>query len=512
MSLLGIDVGTTGCKAAIFSTEGCVLASSYEEYDVSRPGPGWAELDAVAVWDKVRSTVRAVASQSSAEPVTALAVSSLGEAVVPVAMDRRILGPSILNFDMRGQEFLSQLKTALDDESLYRINGNTLGNQYSLTKLKWIKDHEPELYSQTYKFLHWSGFVAFMLGADPFLDHSLANRTLLFDVDQAAWSSELLVHSGLDREKLPELAPSGVAVGCVSSDAAADLGLRPGVTIVTGAHDQCANAVGCGVIAEGRAVYGMGTYICITPVFSARLEPRMMIERGLNTEHHAVPGRYVCFIYNPGGVLFKWFRNTFAAEEHRRARATGADSYSILTSEMPAEPSSVIVLPHFAPTGPPDFITDSCGVMTGLHLDTSRGDILKGILEGTTYYLKECVDSLPVTGIAISDYRAVGGGSKSDAWVQICADVLGRPFIRPVVTEAGALGAAIMAGVGSGVFADYETGVQAMVKLDRRFDPDPRRQERYRERFEIYRGLYPGTEQYLRDLHRSAHAANQTDG
>jgi xylulokinase len=173
---------------------------------------------------------------------------------------------------------------------------------------------------------------------------------------------------------------------------------------------------------------------------------------------------------------------------------------------MPAGPSSVTVLPHLAPTGPPAFITDSCGVMAGLHLDTSRGDILKGILEGTTFYLRECVESLPATGIAISDYRVVGGGSKSDAWVQICADILGRALIRPVVTEAGALGAAIMAGVGGGAFPDYDTGVQAMVKLDRRFDPDPKRQELYRERFEDYRGLYPPMEQYLRDLHRSVHA------
>jgi xylulokinase len=506
MSLLGIDVGTTGCKAAIFSAGGSMIASAYEEYDVCRPRLGWAELDAAAVWEKVRRTIRAVVLQSAADPVASLAVSSLGEAVVPVSEDRRILGPSILNFDGRGEEYLPRLRATLDDEALYRLNGNTLGNQFSLTKLNWIKGHEPGLYDRTYKFLHWSSFVGFMLGADPFLDYSLANRTLLFDVDRATWSEEMLACAGLDRDKLPNLAPSGTAVGNLSRDAAAELGLPPGATIVTGAHDQCANAVGCGVIAEGRAVYGMGTYICITPVFSRRLEPAMMIERGLNTEHHAVPGRYVCFIYNPGGALFKWFRDTFAAEDHRRARVTGADSYALLTSEMPVGPSSVTVLPHFAPTGPPGFVSDSCGVMAGLHLDTSRGDILKGILEGTTYYLKECVDSLPATGLAIGDYRAVGGGSKSDAWVQICADILGRPFVRPVVTEAGALGAAIMAGVGSGLFRDYETGVQAMVKPDRRFEPDPKRQELYQERFETYRGLYPLTERYLRTLHRSAHS------
>ncbi len=509
MSLLGIDVGTTGCKAAIFTTTGRMLASAYEEYDVSRPEPGWAELDAAAVWERVRKTVREVAPKSAADPVTSLAVSSLGEAVVPVSANREILGPSILNFDRRGEEYLAPLSAVLGGELLYRVNGNTLGNHYSLTKLKWIKDREPGLYSRTYKFLHWSSFVAFMLGADPLLDYSLANRTLLFDVGRTAWSEEVLARAGLDRDKLPDVTPSGRAVGALSRSAGADLGLRPGVTIVTGAHDQCANAVGCGVIAEGRAVYGMGTYICITPVFSARREPSVMIERGLNTEHHAVPGRYVCFIYNPGGALFKWFRDTFAAADHRQARASGMDTYSILTSEMPAGPGSVTILPHFAPTGPPAFITDSCGLIAGLHLDTSRGDILKGILEGTTFYLRECVESLPATGIAISDYRAVGGGSKSDAWVQICADILGRPFIRPVVTEAGALGAAIMAGVGDDTFPDYDAAVQAMVKLDRRFDPDPKRQALYHERFEIYRSLYPLTEQYLSNLHRSIHAGSE---
>jgi xylulokinase len=505
MSLLGIDVGTTGCKAAVFSTEGRMLASAYEEYDIHRPKPGWAELDAVVVWDRVKRTIGKVVSQSHADPVTALAVSSLGEAVVPVSERREILGPSILNFDARGEEYLDSLGAILDDEVLYRTSGNTLGNHYSLTKLKWIKDHQPALHARTYKFLHWSSFVAFMLGADPVLDYSLANRTLLFDVDRATWSEEMFERTGLDRLKLPDLAPSGVEIGTVSGLVAEDLGLSPTVSIVTGAHDQCASAVGCGVIEEGHAVCGMGTFICITPVFRRRREVSAMIQRGLNTEHHAVPGRYVCFIYNHGGGLLKWFRDTFAAAEHRQAQAVQKDIYATLTSEMPEGPGSVFVLPHFGQTGPPEFIADSCGVIAGLHLDTSRGDILKGILEGTAFYLRECVESLPATGIKINDYRAVGGGSKSDAWIQICADILGRPFMRPVITEAGELGAAIIAGVGRGVFPTYRAGVEAMVRLDRTFEPDPRRHGLYEARFEEYRRLYPLVKGYLKDVHRAGH-------
>ncbi len=505
MSLLGIDAGTSGCKIAVYSLEGNPLASSHIEYDIQRPRPGWAELDAPDVWEKIKDMIRDVIPRSAADPVTALAVSSLGEAMVPVDENRRILGPSILNFDVRGEEYLASLGAILDNQELYGINGNTLGNHYSLTKLKWIQDHQPGLFERTYKFLPWSSFVAHMLGAAPVLDYSLANRTLLFDMNRAAWSERMMALAGLDRAKLPDIAPSGTAVGTISGPMAEELGLAPNVTIVTGAHDQCANAVGCGVIEEGLAVCGMGTYLCITPVFSRQREPPVMMARGLNTEHHAVPGRYVCFLYNQGGSLLKWFRETFAAEEYLKARAGGEDIYAALIAEMPEDPSSVVVLPHFAPTGPPEFITDTCGIIAGLHLDTLRGDMLKGILEGAAFYLKECVDALPATGIKIDGYRAVGGGSKSDRWVRLCADILGRPFVRPVITEAGTLGAAIIAGVGSGIFPTYGAGVEAMVKLDRTFEPDPKKQELYEARFDRYRHLNPLTKDFLKDLHRGAH-------
>jgi len=500
MSLLGIDVGTTGCKAAVFSEGGQLLASAYAEYDAQRRQPGWAELDTAEVWARIKSMIGQVVARSSSDPVAALAVSSLGEATVPVTEDRQVLGRSILNFDVRGEEYLNGLSSVLEDERLYRINGNTLGNHYGLTKLMWIKHHQPEIYERTHKFLLWSSFVSFMLGADPVVDYSLANRTLLFDIDREVWSEELLELTGLDCAKLPDTAPSGTVVGTVSEHVARELGLPPNVAIVTGAHDQNATAVGCGVITEGRAAYGMGTFICITPVFSQRRDAAIMIECGLNTEHHAVPGKYVSFIYNQGGSLVKWFRDTFAAAEHRQAEAAGRDVYPDLFSEIPEGPSSIMVLPHFTTTGPPEFISDSCGVIAGLRLETSRGDILKGILEGTTFYLKACVESLSPTGIEIADFRAVGGGSKSDAWIQISADIMGRPFVRPAITEAGTLGSAIIAGVGSGVFSSYEDGVEALVRLERTFDPDPQRQKLYEIRFEKYRGFWPLVAEYLRHL------------
>lgn len=479
MSLLGIDVGTTACKVAAFSDQGSLIASAQAEYDVQRRQPGWAELDTDTIWNKVKQAILQVSSHCSADPVEALSVSSLGEAVVPITDEREILGASILNFDVRGQEYLAPLRERLDSEHLYRINGNTLGNHYGLTKLKWVKDHQATLYDRADKFLLWSSFVSFMLGSDPVADFSLANRTLLFDVDAGDWSNELLQVAGLDKRKLPRTAPSGTVIGSVAGQIAAELSLHTNAHIVAGAHDQCANAVGCGVIGEGHAVCGMGTFLCITPVFGERRDPAAMIKLGLNTEHHAVPGKFVTFIYNQGGSTVKWFRDTFAAEERRQAEGEGKDVYDRLFSETPVGPSAILVLSDFV----------SGGAFSGLRLETTRGEILKGIIEGAAFDLQSTVRALQPTGIEINDCRAVGGGSKSDIWIQTCADIFGRPFVRPRVTEAGALGAAIIAGVGCGSFRSYDEGVKAMVRLDRRFEPDPKRHLQYQEQFAKYQNL-----------------------
>ena len=500
MNLLGIDAGTTGCKVALFSLNGEILASAYREYDAQSPQAGWAQLDSSAIWELVKAAIRSVTAATPGAEIQAVSVSSLGEAVVPVSAGRQILGPSILNFDVRGEEFLPGLAAVLPDERLYAINGNTLGNNYGLTKLMWIRAHQPGLYERTYKFLHWGSFIAFMLGADAVVDYSLANRTLLFDIHLNDWSDPLLAIAGLDRGKLPATAPSGTVIGTVAAHMAAELGLPPGVQIVSGAHDQCANATGAGVVDAGSTVFGMGTYHCITPVFATPPAPPAMIALGLNTEHHAIPDRYVSFIYNQGGVVVKWFRDTFAAFEHRQAEAQGRSVYPDLFAEISLEPGHLLILPHFAPTGPPRFITDSAGMLAGLHLGTRRGEILKGIIEGVAFYLKELVDALPPTGIQIENYRAVGGGSRSDAWVQTCADIFGKPFTRPVIQEAGALGAAILAGVGAGVFAGYPQAVAAMVKLERTFEPNLARHTRYQASYQNYQRLAPRLAEMAREL------------
>jgi len=497
MSFLGIDVGTTGLKTAVVSDRGTILASGYEEIERHQPEPGWAELDAQSVWEQVRRLIQHTVSRARQDPVRALAVSSLGEAIVPVGPQGELLAPSILNSDVRGAEYLESTKRLIKNSELYALNGNTLGNQYTLTKLLWIRDHRREVFERADKFLLWGSYVAWKLGADPVVDFSLANRTLLFDLEQETWSAELMNRVGLDASKFPEPRPCVEPVGSVPARLAAELGLPKGVRIINGAHDQCASALGCGVLEEGQAACGMGSFTCVTPVFRVRPPADVMIRRGLNTEHHAAPGRYVSFIFNQGGFWVRWFRDAFAQAEWQTARKTGEDLYTRLFGEMPERPSTVQFFPHLSSRRdlkayPPP----ARGVLAGMDPGTPRGEILKGIIEGVTFDLRRRLDLADRAGIRVGELKASGGGSRSDQWLQLCADLLGRPVLRTQVPEAGVLGAAIIAAVGGGVFPNLEAGASQMVRPERLFEPRTATLDEYAVRHQRFLELGSGCRQW----------------
>jgi len=494
MSLLGIDVGTSGCKAAAYSVGGGCIASAHREYPTVHPRPGWAELDSRLVLARVKEVIAEVASKTAHDPITALCISSMGEAMTPVDRNGQVLANSILQVDIRGAEHARRLEAVFGREAFYAINPNIPGPNYSLPKLLWLRDNEPALFDGAWKFLLWGDLVSVMLGGEPVTSYALANRTLLFDIREEAWSAPLLAWSGIDAERLPRPVPSGTVAGEVRADVAAELGLPAGVKIVVGAHDQCCGALGAGICTGGKAVCGMGTVECITPVYNGIPSADTMLPIGLNVEHHVLPGLYLSFLYNQSGSLVKWFRDTFAAE------LQGDDVYGALMGEMPAAPSRLLVLPHFEMTGAPDFITDSAGVIAGLRTSTERGEILKAIIEGAAFYFVESLDALRGLGIDLSEFIATGGGAKSAAWLQIKADIYGVPFVRPRITECGALGAALLAGCATGVFSGPAEGVAQFVARERVFEPDMTRHAQYREMHAKYRQVYPAMKGLLAEL------------
>ena len=496
MSLLGIDVGTSGCKAGAFSSDGRLIAQAARTYPTLRRQPGYVELDSQEVWQKVQAVIAEVAAQTTSDPVTALCTGSIGEAVVPVTADRRILRDSILFVDRRGSEYADALMRDWGQERVFEINPNLIGPQYSLPKLLWMRDHEPDLYAAADRFLLWGDLVGYLLGCDPFASSALANRTLLFDLDRNDWSDDLLAWSGIYRRQLGKVVSGGTVVGSVSPGIARDLGLPPGVQVVAGGHDQCMNALGCGAVSPGQVIIGAGTFECLTPVYRKPAEKGRMLAARLNIEHHVIPDLYVSFLFNEGGSLVTWFRQAFAPNEPGDSQ----EIYDRLAAEMPVDPTRLLVLPHFDVPAWPRYIPDTGGMIVGLRTTTTRGDILKAIMEGVTLYFVEGLLALRDQGITINEFIASGGGARSDPWLQIKADIYGVPVVRPHHTEAGLTGAAMLAGLGTGIYATPAEAAAVFVRKDRSFEPNPARHDIYQERTALFSGLYDRNRETLRML------------
>jgi len=485
MSLLGVDIGTSGCKAALLSRNHRFGTCAVQRYSTVFGVPGSAELNSIAVKKAVWSVIREAASGAAKnDPVKALCVSSLGEALVPLSTGRKILGNSILGTDFRGQDTASLLHEKIGQKNFYRINQNIIGRNYGLPKLCWIRDHNHALWDKSAYFLSWSDTINFLLGAPPCAVNSLAQRSLLFDTRKKTWSKTLLKLTEIDENKLGNPCEGGDVIGCVSSEAAAELGLTRETKIIAGGHDQVMNALGSGCVRAGTAACGMGSFECITPVFSEHTDFNTFLRLNLNVENHAVKGLYVSFIYNQAGTLTTWFRNTFCSGMMECEKSF----FKKIESEIPKNISSVQTMPYFEMTGAPEFRSAS-GVITGLSPSTSRGEIYKSILEGITFYFHEHLQALRTAGYAASEFIVSGGGSRSDAWLQIKADIFGLPFYRLSISECGVLGAAALAGIGCGEYRSPEEALSGCQKRTREFTPDMKTHSLYNVKAEQYRKM-----------------------
>ncbi len=483
MSLLGLDIGTTGCKAVAFNLDGEVLASSYRKYAILSDNKGTAELNSIYVWEKAKEIIKEVSTQTKGDPIEVLSISSLGEALVPVSEDRNILSHSFLSMDSRGGEYIRQLLDKFEESEIFRLTGNIPGSFYSLSKLAWIKNNDPKLYNSTDLFLSWADFISFMLGGEAVANHSLAARTLMFDIQKGKWSEDIIHSMGLDKEKLPLPCNSGSHLGYVNGKIADQLGLTNRVSIIAGGHDQSCAVLGSGIKNKSRsAMYGLGTFVCVAAVFPEMPEPEYMYEKRLHIGSHVIPDSYITFIYNlSGGALINWFKEVFGGKNL---------DFSELFDEISGKENSIVAIPKFGTTGPPDFHSGSQGCFGGLSFYHKRGDILQAILEGTGFYIQDCFEKSGKVFERIDSLVATGGGSVSLKWLQITADILNKNVVRNRVNEASSLGAAIIAGVGSGKFSSWDEGVDCMVHQDIFLRPEGLNKGYYWEKFTRYKEYY----------------------
>lgn len=488
MTLLGVDVGTTGCKAAAVDLDGSLLATAYREYPLATPQPGWAELDPDDVWDAVCAAIREVTA-AVAEPPRALAFATLGEAVTPIDASGAALAPTIVSFDGRARECYEQLVGAVGPERLTAVCEVAPQPHYAVAKWCWIVREMPETYRRATTLACFGDLCAVRLGLPPVIDHTMATRTLAFDAAGGCWSSEILDAAGVDIGKLPVPAPTGTVVGAVAGRQARGLGLADGAQLVTGGLDQVCAAYGVGIGAgmDGSAMLSLGT----VAVLAAVLDADRPAGTSVPMVPYVVPGKRLAVAGTPaGGAVLRWYRDQFGAPD---GGTTGSadpdieeDVYERIVASAAEVGTDLIALPHFAGSRTAFADPEATAALVGLTFATERVHILRALLEGVALETAVMAERLAEAGAPVTSLRAVGGGSRSAVWMQIFADVLGVPVGSTASADAAAFGAALIAGAGTGL----ATGDSPSLPLAVRCEPDRAAGRRYRSKLERFRALY----------------------
>lgn len=490
MSIIGLDVGTTGCKAIVFSDDGNIIGQAAREYPIHTPRPDWAEQDAEEVWQLAWEALGEAVAAARHDPPVSLALSVQGEAVIPVSEDGRPLRPAILGMDTRTGAENKWLADSFGGEELFQRTGMPLHTVNTLPKLLWLQRNEADVWQQASQFLLYEDFFLRRLSGQATISHCLASRTQMYDLTAGNWAGDLLEACGIERERLAPLAPArGGMVGMLRTDLAETLGLKK-VTLASGGHDQACAALGSGVIETGLAMVSTGTAEVMEVAMATPALNDILRRGNISVYRHVVPGLYLAMTLNhSGGLLLRWFRDTLGAARVQEARLTGRDAYDLLLSGAPDGPTRLLVLPHFSGSGTPWFDTSSKGAILGMTFATTEADIAKAILEGLTFELRINLDLLREGGVSIRELHAVGGGAKSPLWLQLKADI-GRVSLRvPEVTEAACLGAALLGGVAAGVYPDLNAAVDRTVHLHRRIEPAA--DTPYEELYRLYQQVYP---------------------
>ena len=477
MNFLGIDIGTSGCKAVVFDANGCQLATAQRAYALHFTPDGGAELDSTEVMDKCLAVIAAAAQQAGRGTVQAIGISSQGEAFTAVDRTGKPLCRAMVSSDVRAESAAKQWPLEFGEERLYQITGHTAHPTFTLFKLVWLKEHRPDVWRQAALFLCFEDLLQHRLGVAPAMGWPLAGRTMLFDVRRHEWSSEILNRLGITPDQLARPLRAGTIAGPIT----VELGLARDAVVVTGGHDQPCGALGAGATEPGLAMYATGTVDCITPAFDRPVFTPDLRRHNLCTYDHAAPGLYTTVAYSlTGGNILQWYRDQFAP---------GQDYGDILKSAAP-EPTRLLVLPYWTPSGTPYFDLHTAGAILGLRLTTTRGEILRALLEGVAFEMRLNLEILQESGCAIRELRAIGGGAKSVFWTQLKADVLGRPITTLNVTEAGCLGVALLA-CAAVTGHPVPTLAQQWIQPHITLAPRPAAARWYDEQFAQYRQLYP---------------------
>jgi len=500
--LLGIDLGTSGTKTVLFDTQGNVVASHTVEYPLYQPKNGWAEQDPQDWWQAVQETVRAVLNQSGANPgdVKGVGLSGQMHGLVMLDGEGHVLRRAILWCDGRTQAQCDEITRKLEDK-LLSITANPALPGFTAGKILWVRENEPEIYEKCRHILLPKDYIRYKLTSQFATEVSDASGMNLLDVPNRCWSDEALSKLDIDPSLLGKMYESCQVTGEVTPQAAQATGLAPGTVVVGGAGDNAAAAIGTGVVDTGLAFTTLGTSgVIFAHADAVTIDPKGRV----HTFCSAVPGKWTVMSCTlAAGLSLQWTRNTLCSAEREQAAAQGVDPYEIMTGEAAQSPigaNRLLYLPYLMGERSPLLDSDARGAFIGLSAIHQRGDMIRAVLEGVTYSQRQCLDVFREMGVEITDMAACGGGSRSNFWRQMLSDVYGCPVKTIASAEGPALGAAILAGVGAGVYADVVQGCAAAVRPGTRQLPNPEAGAAYEPFYKLYCRLYPALGESFHDL------------
>ena len=490
MLLMGLDVGTTGVKAAVFDESGEMKGYGFEEYEVVCQKPGWAEQDAERVFQAACRVMGEAAAQSGGG-IAAIGLSVQGDAVIAVDEHFRPVAPVQLGMDYRCRAESDAFAREFGEEWLFQKTGMRPHPLNSLCKVRNFVQATPETDRKTARYMTYSDYMLSRLGADePVIDHTMATRTMGVDLKTLDWDDALLAAAGVDRARLSKPVPSGVQVGRLDPMLAEALHISPRAMLVTGGHDQPCAAVGAGVVRPDLALDSHGTAEVVSSAFDAPNTSDAMFKGGFPCYAHAAAGMYFTFSLNhTAGILYRWFVENFCQPDAQEAAQKGARLYEYVLSQSPDAPSPVIALPYWSGKCTPNWNLAAKGLMIGMTMATTRYDEARAIVEALCFDLLENIEALKAAGVRIESLRAVGGGARSPIGLQMKADVTGLSVHTLKVREAACLGAALLAGVAAGAYGSAREAA-SIVRLDATYEPRPGMHARYGERYALYRRLY----------------------
>ena len=492
--LLGIDVATTGTKALLIDEEGKVVTSATKEYPLSTPRPLWSEQDPTDWWEGTVASIRELLEASAVDPAAIVGLGLTGQMHGLVLLDRggQVLRPAILWNDQRTGPQCEWITETVGFERLLEWTGNSALPGFTAPKILWVREHEPAIYARVAHILLPKDYIRYRLSGEFATDMAGASGTLLLDVKRRDWSVEMLEALEIPAQWLPPCHEGPQVTGVVSPAASEETGLEVGTPIVGGGGDQAAQAVGVGAVNPAIVALTLGTS---GVVFAPTVEPVVEEKGRLHAFCHAVPDRWhlMGVMLSAGGSL-RWFRDALGREEIAEATEKGVDAYEILLEGAKAVPvgsEGLLFLPYLTGERTPHADPLARGAFVGLTLRHSKAHLVRAVLEGVAYGLRDSLELLRQTGVSDPEQvRLSGGGARSPLWRQILADILDIELVTVKVNEGAAYGAALLAAVGAGIYTSVEEACEATVCTSEQTLPLEEHQPLYNRYYAIYRSLY----------------------